>query len=102
MTAIGSPHLTAGAAPDLESCIKRTEAGQAAWAGWNAPPGATCVKCRHFEPGRRKSQLHELEGRCGKYRALMHRDGARFPAQSRAYRYFDEILAADQGRTSGV
>jgi hypothetical protein len=89
MTAVSSLHLTTGAAPELEACIKRTHVGQAGWAGWNAPLGATCVKCRYFEKERHKRFLHDLSGTCAKYRALMHKPGPKFPAQSRACRYFE-------------
>jgi hypothetical protein len=89
MTAISSPHLTAGYDPELELCIKRTESGQAAWAGWRAPKDKTCVECRHFVKEQHKRALHDLSGTCAKFRALMHRLGPKFPAQSRACRYFE-------------
>jgi hypothetical protein len=40
-----TPHLTAGYSAELEQQIRRTEPGQAHWAG-SGPPGATCCACQ--------------------------------------------------------
>jgi hypothetical protein len=86
---IGSPHLTSVHEPELDRCMRQTHRGQAAWAGWHSPPGKTCVACAYFERERRKSLLHELKGRCAKYRALLNEQGSKIPAESIACRFFE-------------
>ena len=90
----------------FENAHKRTPPGMAYLTG-TGPSGRTCRECERFKvngyyaASNKHAPNGMKPGRCGKYRELTKQEGAAFPHNTMACKYFvaaEKILAAVWGR----
>lgn len=83
----------------------RTYPGMAHWGG-SGPNEKTCRECVHFlspgyfEASNARTPNRLKDGRCGKYKAMMSEEGAAFPPDASACRFFSENPSAPPLRAS--